>query len=93
MKKPKSQIRIKKHDPRSEAAQREVCKMILQGDDIYWDRRDTLLYAYHSHTANLFGKPPTAIFDLRDCFRKRLPLKGIKKAFNKAIAPKRQKGK
>lgn len=30
-------------------------------------------------------------FDLRDCIRKRAPLKGINKAIRKAIVPKRKK--
>lgn len=32
-----------------------------------------------------------AVFDIRDCVRKRAPLKGITKAIRKAIAPKGKK--
>lgn len=32
-----------------------------------------------------------AIFDLRDCIKLRAPLKGIKKALNRAIAPRRKR--
>lgn len=89
MKKPKSQRRFKKYDPRSEAAQREACRLLKSGDA---HRYFSLGETFTVHVAEL-NKDPIAIFDLRDCYRKRQPLKGIKKAFNKAIAPKRKKAK
>lgn len=83
--------KIKKHDPRSEAAQREVFK----------DREFFIWHTYHTKSTIeihalgtlALGNPgqAVAIFDLRDCYRKRQPLKGITKAVRKAIQPNRKK--
>lgn len=84
----KTQKRIKKHDPRSEAAQRRLIKALKEGD-VYTNR--SFLNAYTVQFIDAVNGELLAIFDLRDCYRKRQPLKGIKKAFNKAIAPKRKR--
>lgn len=87
--KTKTQKRTKKHDPRSEAAQREAIKQrknLSFEPCSYPDRIEVQAIMFMNGAYET-----VAIFDLRDCYRKRSPLKGIKKAFNKAIAPKRKK--
>ncbi|HXF28950.1 MAG TPA: hypothetical protein VN457_03805, partial [Chlamydiales bacterium] len=72
----------KKHDPRSEAAQRAAIKAYDAG--IGWigfsgTGPAPIVYILRGETEVL------AIFDLRDCYRKRQPLKGITKKLRKAI--------
>lgn len=95
MEKPSLMIRessMKKFkSPNSEAAQRWAIK-----------HRDILNWAGLAIMQNLEAEPTiyawsedggdlVAIFDLRDCYRKRQPLKDITKKLRKAIAPRRKK--
>ncbi len=78
----------RKHDPRSEAAMREAIKL--------WLKQDAELTVRHKQigTCELEiekNNETLAIFDLRDCYRKRQPLKGITKAVRKAVQPRRKK--
>lgn len=77
----------KKRNPRSEAAMREAIKnrngLIWR---FYTNRPHPLVKAMCSSTLKTVAE-----FDLRDCYRLRSPLKGIKKAMAKAIQPKRKR--
>jgi hypothetical protein len=85
-------MKAKKHDPKSEAAQREALR-----EPYHWvwqlDATEGVVRAY-DRTFDSKGRERDivlAIFDLRDCYRKRAPLKGVTKALRKAIAPKRKR--
>lgn len=83
MTKPKA--KSKKWNPKSEAAMR---KAIRDRAGLEWQ-----LFIFQS-IVQATGSDGELIaeFDLRDCYRKRQPLKGITKAMRKAVQPKR-KGK
>ncbi len=74
-----------KRNPRSEVAQREAFK----------NRKNVSLCIVHTEkTIEVHASSGTityAIFDIRDCFRKRQPLTGITKKIRKAIQPKKGK--
>lgn len=81
---------MKKRDPRSEAAMREAIRRHIDKGDVIWDvcwSEDSTFVT--ASTPN--DREYIAIFDLRDCFRKRAPLKGIAKKMRKAIQPRRKK--
>lgn len=85
-----------KHNRRSEAAQREGCKALGNKTgyiayQIEIDEKPFYLQRWELAVISTKGHGIIAIFDLRDCYRKRAPLKGINKAFKKAIQPKRKK--
>lgn len=80
----------KKHNPRSEAAQRFAVKSFMAGDAFMEENRAKLYPSVNIHVVG-GSNELLATFDLRDCYRKRAPLKGIKKAMTKAIQPKRKK--
>jgi hypothetical protein len=72
----------KKHNPKSEAAQR----VTLRNREKYeWDLSidDNRVMAHDSNGML------AAVFDLRDCYRKRKPLKGIGKAMSKLVRTRR----
>lgn len=83
---------MKKKNIRSEAAMREALKLFVknQASRGYGFGKNYSKVYFYDTTQN---PELIAIFDLRDCYRKRSPLKGIKKALSKAIQPKRGKGK
>lgn len=89
-------VMAKKRDPRSEAAQKEAVRLLKRNTV-----NECAAYPYFveepgsTEVQILRGdtEEVIAIFDLRDCYRKREPLKGITKKFRKAIQPKRKKGK
>lgn len=91
----KNQKRIKKtkkHNPRSEAAQREAIKRLAEpGVDLKWlaGGEDYEIYAIQALGGT--QNEVIAIFDLRDCYRKRKPLTGITKTMRKVIQPRRKK--
>lgn len=77
-------MKKKKHNPRSEAAQREALR-----DPTRWqwqlDRVGGIVEVWDLSGLN---DELIAVFNLRDCYRKRKPLKGIMKATRKAIQPR-----
>lgn len=86
--------RARKHNVRSEAAMRKaikkwttekpVCREHSLTDDGY--PIVNFYDGFHINEDKLI-----AIFDLRDCYRKRQPLKGITKAVRKAVQPRGKK--
>ena len=78
----------KTHNHRSEVAQREACRLLRRGEAT----KSFACYEkpFEIHVYKDVGKKweKVAIFDLRDCYRKRRPLKGVTKAMRKAIAGK-----
>ena len=87
----------KKHDPRSEAAQREAIKKLKGGACVvpHWSNTELNLKPFEiAITKDTDVDEPVevyAIFDLRDCFRKRSPLTGYMKSQRKAVQPKRRR--
>ena len=92
----KKQTKAKKRNPRSEAAQREAIRL--------WNKCCVILIpipcttqikaeisSLGSASTNRPYREIVAIFDLRDCYRKRAPIKCITKAVRKAIQPRRKK--
>lgn len=83
--KPKNKLtkQARKHDPKSEAAMRRA---IRDRGGLEWR-----LFIFQS-VVQATGSDGELIaeFDLRDCYRKRAPLKGITKAMRKAVQPKRK---
>lgn len=79
----------RKRSVRSEAAMREAMKHLRH---LHWDifigPKTVRVEAYAEHDMRV---QTVAVFDLRDCYRKRAPLKGITKKLRKAIQPKRSK--
>ena len=77
----------RKRDPRSEASQRAALRRIKQGSAFRQlgdgeERHIVRVYETNAPGALL------AIFDLRDCYRKRAPLKGIKKKLGEIVRGK-----
>jgi hypothetical protein len=72
---------------RTEAAMRKAVRLYEKGlVSFTWESSEDMrleIEAYEVDTGNKI-----AIFDLRDCYQKRSPLKGITKAVRKAISPK-----
>lgn len=71
---------------KTEAAQRRAIKLMNDG----------LAYIAvsnaHSPILEVRADSKTiALFDLRDCYRKRAPLKGIQKTMRKAVQPKKKR--
>lgn len=85
--------KAKKHDPRSEAAQRAACKKLKNGRAHIELWSDEAVGMYEIAISNTYLDKVLAIFDLRDCYRKRKPLTGIMKKVRKAVQPKRGRGK
>lgn len=86
MKKAKTKTTKKatKHNPKSEAAQE---KAILNRGALLWDMKVSADGKTVLVTAKM-ALPPYelfAVFDLRDCYKKRKPLKGIGKAMVKLV--------
>lgn len=79
--------KAKKRNPRSEAAQREALKKLYYSSvRIAWleGGEDYEIYIKEDEEV-------VAIFDLRDCYRKRKPLTGITKKLRSAIQPRRKR--
>lgn len=88
-----------KHDPRSEAAQREAIRLfnlphngqpIIRRDHSFTDDKD---FSPTVEFVLIATEQTIAIFDLRDCYRKRKNLVGINKAFRKTIASRGKRKK
>lgn len=89
-----------KHDLRSEAAQREAIrlakesKVYFKDEKVYFKDESDGMHYNHSpfvYALRTWSDELIAIFDLRDCYRKRAPLKGITKAVRKAVQPRKKK--
>jgi len=79
--------KVSKRNPRSEAAMREAAKLMGLVRRT-WDMglvisEKPFLLEYHA-----IGRL-IAIFDLRDCYRKRKPLKGVAKELKKVMTRRR----
>ncbi len=82
-------MKKKKHNPKSEAAQREA---IRNKWDNLWTVHATDETVEVVAYVRLDGEEVALVrFDLRDCYRKRAPLKGITKALRKVVQPKRKR--
>lgn len=82
-----TKAKSKKRNPRSEAAMREAGKLMRLVPKT-WDMglkvsREPFILEYHA-----IGRL-IAIFDLRDCYRKRKPLKGVAKELKKVMQRRR----
>ena len=76
--KPKVKFTAKrKHNPKSEAAMREAIKNKT--------RYEWFLAIFSESVQAWWNSELVAEFDLRDCYRKRRPLKGIGKAVSKLV--------
>jgi len=79
---------IQRHKPETEAAQRDALERMGELDWVLKSdvAKTTKVVVAYEQTGRI-----TAIFDLRDCYKKRAPLKGITKAVRRAVQPRRKK--
>jgi hypothetical protein len=84
--------KAKKVDPlRTEKAMREACSWLRTGSACTHRAKFGTEITVRKMVNGAPSAAPIAIFDLRDCYRLRAPLKGVTKAIRKAIQPKRKR--
>lgn len=84
--------KAKKHNPKSEVAQRLAINDWRKGACIKFvagiSGKDVLVSAFDMRFQG--NGRLIAVFNLSDCYKKRAPLKGIKKNFNKLIKSRKK---
>ena len=85
--------KTRKRNPRSERAMKAA---VENRRSYHWvlatgrgDHKFIEVYRSYSNWLTKHDEPPIAIFDLRDCYRKRQPLTGITKRLRRAVRSKR----
>jgi hypothetical protein len=80
----------RKRNPRSEAAMREAVRLLLKDEAKCWIKHGNGAPTEVEISSGREGAELLAIFDLRDCYRKRAPLTGVTKKLKAAIRSKRK---